>query len=57
MIFDDLMKNARRRISNRMRYNRMVEEIQGLTMRDLADMGADRSEMLRHAYMDVYGTK
>lgn len=57
MIFRDLMNHARGRISRRLRYNRMVEEIQSLTSRDLADMGGDRGEMLRHAYLDVYGQK
>ena len=51
----NLYNNARGRIAKRRRYNRLVEEIQGLTQRDLVDMGADRSEMLRHAYRDIYG--
>jgi len=55
MIFSNLVKHARTRIEKRMRYGRLVAEIEGLTPRDLADMGADRSEMLRHAYLDVYG--
>lgn len=57
MNFTDLMTTARNRIAKRSRYNRMVDEIKSLTSRDLADMGADRGEMLRHAYLDVYGTK
>jgi len=57
MIFNDLMNTARNRIAKRVRYNRMVEEIQALTSRDLADMGADRGEMPRHAYLDVYGAR
>lgn len=57
MIFANMMTNARKRIANRARYNRMVDEIQSLTARDLADMGGDRGEMLRHAYLDVYGAK
>lgn len=55
MIFSNLVKHARSRIEKRVRYGRLVSEIQGLTHRDLADMGADRGEMLRHAYLDVYG--
>jgi hypothetical protein len=55
MIFSNLVRHARSRIDKRMRYGRLVAEIQSLTHRDLADMGADRSEMLRHAYLDIYG--
>jgi hypothetical protein len=55
MIFSNLVKHAKGRIEKRVRYGRLVAEIQGLTQRDLADIGADRSEMLRHAYLDVYG--
>lgn len=54
-MISNLVKYARGRVEKRMRYGRMVAEIQSLTHRDLADMGADRGEMLRHAYLDVYG--
>ncbi len=57
MIFKDLMNTARQRIARRNRYVRLVEEIQGLTSRDLADMGANRDDMLRHAYLEVYGAR
>ena len=55
MIFSNLVRHAKSRIDKRMRYGRLVAEIQSLTHRDLVDMGADRGEMLRHAYLDVYG--
>jgi hypothetical protein len=55
MIFSNLVKHARSRIEKRARYSRLVAEIEGLTARDLADIGADRGEMLRHAWRDVYG--
>jgi hypothetical protein len=55
MIFSNLVKHARSRLEKRVRYSRLVAEIEGLTSRDLADMGADRGDMLRHAYRDVYG--
>ena len=54
-MFSNLVKHTRTRIEKRMRYSRLVAEINGLTSRDLADIGADRGEMLRHAYLDVYG--
>jgi len=55
MMFSNLVKQAKSRIEKRARYNRLVAEIEGLTNRDLVDIGGDRSEMLRHAYRDVYG--
>lgn len=50
-----LINNARSRLAKRMQYNRIVDEIQALTQRDLVDMGADRGDMLRRAYQDIYG--
>ena len=55
MIFSNLVRHAKSRLDKRKRYGRLVAEIESLTHRDLADMGADRGEMLRHAYLDVYG--
>lgn len=55
MIFSNLVKHTKSRIEKRMRYSRLVAEIESLTHRDLADIGGDRSEMLRHAWLDVYG--
>ena len=54
-MFSNLVKHARSRIDKRLRYGRLVAEIESLTHRDLVDMGADRGEMLRHAYLDIYG--
>ena len=54
-MIQNLVKYARNRVEQRVRYGRLVAEIQSLTPRDLADIGADRGEMLRHAYLDVYG--
>jgi hypothetical protein len=56
-MISELLRNAKGRIAKRRRYNRLVEEIQGLTNRDLIDMGADRSEMLHQVYQHVYGRK
>lgn len=55
MIFSNLVSYARDRVEKRARYSRLVDEIRSLTPRDLADIGGDRGEMLRHAYRDVYG--
>jgi hypothetical protein len=54
-MFTGLFNRARNHIDKRRRYIRMVEEIQGLSHRDLADMRGNRDEMLRHAYLEVYG--
>ena len=54
-MFSNLVKHAKSRLDKRVRYNRLVSEIEGLTHRDLVDMGADRGEMLRQAYLHVYG--
>jgi hypothetical protein len=50
-----LLNHAKGRFAKRMQYNRIVDEIQALTQRDLVDMGADRTDMLRRAYQDFYG--
>lgn len=51
----DIVSRARNAIAKRNRYNRMVDEINALTPRDLADFNGDRTEMLRAVYKDVYG--
>ena len=54
-MFSNLVRHAKSQIAKRARYNRLISEIEGLTQRDLVDMGADRGEMLRQAYVHVYG--
>jgi len=51
----DIMSRARTAIAKRNRYNRMVEEINGLSERDLADFNGNRTDMLRAVYSEVYG--
>jgi hypothetical protein len=55
MIFSSLIALASDRIAKRRRYNRMVDEIESLSARDLADIRGDKTEMLRHARHQVYG--
>ena len=55
MIFQNLVAHAQDRIAKRRHYNRLANEIASLSQRDLADLRADRGEMLRHAYKTVYG--
>ena len=51
----NLINYAQTRIEKRREYNRLASEIASLTQRDLADLRADRGEMLRHAYQKIYG--
>ena len=46
---------AHNRIEKRREFNRLANEIASLSSRDLADLRADRGEMLRHAYQKIYG--
>ncbi|WP_287105599.1 hypothetical protein [Mesorhizobium sp.] len=55
MILDSLMSRARTSIAKRRQYNRLVAEIDSFSSRDLADMRADRSEMLYQVHKQIYG--
>lgn len=55
MILDSLMTRARNSIAKRKHYNRLVAEIDSFSSRDLADMRADRSEMLYQIHKQIYG--
>ncbi|MER9418638.1 hypothetical protein NKI95_22120 [Mesorhizobium sp. M0306] len=55
MIIDSLMSRARASIAKRRHYNRLVAEIDSFSSRDLADMRADRSEMLYQVHKQIYG--
>ena len=54
-MINNLIAYAQTRIEKRREYNRLANEIASLTSRDLADIRADRTEMLRHAYNKIYG--
>jgi len=54
-MFDTLVSRARDSIARRRRYNQLVNEINGLSERDLADMRASRSEMLYQVRRQIYG--
>ncbi|MER9424301.1 hypothetical protein NKI88_17815 [Mesorhizobium sp. M0317] len=55
MAFDNLFARARTSMAKRRHYNRLVAEIENLTSRDLADLRADRSEMLYQVHRQIYG--
>lgn len=54
-MFVSIVKNVRDRFEKRQRYNRLTAEILGMSERDLADINGNRTDMLRHAYREVYG--
>ncbi|MBL8577655.1 hypothetical protein ABMA32_15310 [Mesorhizobium sp. VNQ89] len=54
-MINNLITYAQNRIEKRREFNRLANEIASLTSRDLADLRADRGEMLRHAYKKIYG--
>lgn len=55
MTLNNLLSRAQKQIDKHRRYNRAVAEINSLSHRDLADMRADRSEMLYWARRDILG--
>lgn len=50
-----ILNSLQNRIEKRRKYKRLVAEINELSGRDLADIRADRSELLFSAYKQVYG--
>ncbi|MGE0501065.1 MAG: hypothetical protein AB7I79_05310 [Rhizobiaceae bacterium] len=55
MIFTEIVNRTRDRFARRRRYNRMIAEIESMTQRDLADINGNRADMMRHAWVEVYG--
>ena len=55
MIFSSAISTLRVAFEKRTRYSRMVAEIESLSKRDLADLRADRGEMLFQAWSEIYG--
>jgi hypothetical protein len=54
-MFSTLINSTRDRIAKRRRYNQLVDEIMGMSNRDLADINGNRTDMLLHAHREVYG--
>jgi uncharacterized protein YjiS (DUF1127 family) len=54
-MFDNFVARARASLVKRRNYNRLVAEIENLSNRDLADLRADRSEMLYQVHKQIYG--
>ena len=54
-MIQNLIAYAQTRIEKRRQFNRLASEIASLSQRDLADLRADRNEMLRHARKSIYG--
>jgi hypothetical protein len=55
MIFASLIAHLKDRLAKRAQYRRLVAEINSLSSRDLVDLRADRTDMLRGAWQEVYG--
>ena len=55
MTANRLIARIQDRMEKRRRYSRLVDEIMGMSHRDLADLRADRGEMLRDARRAIYG--
>lgn len=53
-MLNEITTYFRDRRAKRNRYNRLVAEIEALSPRDLSDLRADRSEMLRQVYREIY---
>ena len=55
MNVSSMIQGAQNRLDKRRRYNRLVNEILGMSERDVADIRADRGQMLSDAYREIYG--
>ncbi len=55
MIFTDFVSRTQQHLAKRRQFNRLIAEIDSLSPRDLADLRADRGEMIRHARKQVFG--
>jgi hypothetical protein len=57
LLFASLIADLKVRLERRRTYRRKVAEIRDLSTRDLADLRADRSEMLHHLWLETYGPR
>ena len=55
MIFAGIIAHIRARLAKRREYRRLAAEIHSLSESDLADLRADRGDMLRHVHRQIYG--
>lgn len=55
MNISEIIGRARTNLDKRRRYHRLVNEIEAMTNRDIADFGGDRGQMLHDAYRTIYG--
>ena len=54
MIFAGLIAHIRARLAKRAKYRRLVAEIRSLSENDLADLRADRGDLLREVHREIY---
>jgi hypothetical protein len=57
MTFSGVIAHIKDRRAKRAQFVRLVGEINSLSTRDLVDIRGDRTEMLRHAYQEIYGER
>jgi hypothetical protein len=55
LLFASFIADLKVRRERRRTYLRKLAEIRDLSTRDLADLRADRSEMLRDLWLETYG--
>jgi hypothetical protein len=55
MLFTNLLIHAQRRLEKRRRFNRLANEIECLSPREIADLQADRAQMLGDLRREIYG--
>ncbi len=56
MIFASIIAHFKDRLAKRAEFRRLVAEINSLSNSDLTDLRADRTDMVRYAYTQVYGS-
>ena len=57
MTLTGVIAHIKDRRAKRAHFLRLAGEINSLSHSDLVDMRGDRGEMLRHAYLQVYGDR
>jgi len=55
MLLTTLIVRLQESLARRVRYHRLVAEIESLSQRELVDLRADRADMIAAAYRQVYG--
>ena len=57
MTFSGIIAQIKDRRAKRAQFLRIADEINAMSQHDLADIRGDRTEMLRSAYLEIYGER